>query len=109
MLRYLLPSLIVLGMAPYALAESGKSQNLDWTNPTEKLVYYSCGCADSCWVADLRDTKTNASKIELRCDCEAMYLTVKGKDTTYQGTCQDFEKEGKFDLIVKTIGDIQAK
>ena len=92
-----------------AYAESGKFQTLDWVNPNEKLVYHSCGCADSCWVADLVNKKTNASKIQLSCDCEVMHLKVNGTETVFQGSCQEFEKEDKFQIIIDKMIEIQSE
>ena len=108
MLKYILPSLMILGMASLALAQSGQFQNLEWSNPKEELIYHSCGCADSCWVADLQDTKTHLSKIKLSCDCEVMHLEINGQEIAYTESCQVFEKEDKFKKIAHEILSIQS-
>ena len=47
---------------------------LAWRHPGEVLVYRSCGCADACWVAEVRDRRTSAVKARLRCDCEVLHF-----------------------------------
>ncbi|OFW90150.1 MAG: hypothetical protein A3J37_02330 [Alphaproteobacteria bacterium RIFCSPHIGHO2_12_FULL_45_9] len=98
----------VLGFSFSSAYASGNKHNMDWPNPQEKLVYYSCGCADSCWVADLQDKVKNTSKIELWCDCETMHLKIKGVEKPYDGECKSFENEDKFDRITAEIAKIQA-
>lgn len=47
---------------------------LAWKHPGETLVYRSCGCADACWLAEVRDRRTSAVKARLRCDCEVLHF-----------------------------------
>jgi len=47
---------------------------LAWRHPGEVLVYRSCGCADACWVAEVRDRRTSAVQARLRCDCEVLHF-----------------------------------
>ena len=47
---------------------------LAWRHAGETLVYRSCGCADACWVAEVRDRRTQAVKARLRCDCEVLHF-----------------------------------
>jgi hypothetical protein len=48
---------------------------LPWAVKGERLTYRSCGCADACWVAELRDLNSKRVKATLRCDCASLYLT----------------------------------
>lgn len=45
---------------------------LDWPVAGETLVYRSCGCADDCWVAELRDSTSAQVKASLSCDCSEL-------------------------------------
>ena len=47
---------------------------LAWRHPGEVLVYRSCGCADACWVAEVRDRRSQRAKVRLRCDCEVLHF-----------------------------------
>lgn len=98
----------VLGFPFSSAYASGNKHNMDWPNPQEKLVYHSCGCADSCWVADLQDKARSTSKIELSCDCETMHLKIKGVEKPYDGECKSFENDDKFDRITAEIIKIQT-
>lgn len=62
---------------------------LPWNTPDEVLEYRSCGCGDSCWVAELRNARTKALKGRLRCDCERLHATVgpKGKERAQAASC----------------------
>ena len=108
MLRLIFSAFLMVLIFSSAQAESGKKSNLDWPNPKEKLVYYSCGCADACWVADLQNKASGKSKIELICGCETMHLKIKGVEKPYDGQCKTFENEDKFERIVAEIAKIQA-
>lgn len=55
-----------------AYASGGKEHKLEWPVRGEVLVYRSCGCADSCWTAEVRDTKAKKMKFRLHCDCEIL-------------------------------------
>ena len=70
MRRILLPVCALLGAAfasgVHAAGGTG-SYELPWRTRGEVLEYRSCGCADSCWVAEVRDTRTKALKGRLRC------------------------------------------
>lgn len=46
---------------------------LPWKNKSEQLTYHSCGCADSCWVAELRESRTKRLKATLRSDCSKLH------------------------------------
>jgi len=62
---------------------------LPWRGKGEILRYHSCGCADACWVAEVRVAKTGAVKARLRCDCEKLYAVYPwpGKERLYAESC----------------------
>lgn len=47
---------------------------LEWRVKGEQLTYRSCGCADSCWLAELRTGKRKRLKAKLWCDCSSLYV-----------------------------------
>ena len=85
---------LVCALGGVAAARAGSGiYPLDWENPAEVLEYHSCGCADSCWVAELRDVRTRELRARLRCDCERMYVALDAKtpDQLYADNCAAFE------------------
>lgn len=48
---------------------------LKWPVKGEQLTYRSCGCADGCWVAELRTGNRKRLKAKLQCDCSSLYVT----------------------------------
>jgi hypothetical protein len=63
-----------------ANASSGTGEyKLDWPIKGEILAYRSCGCADSCWVAEVRDIQNKGMKSRLRCDCERLLFFRPGQ------------------------------
>lgn len=52
---------------------------LPWTGKGEILTYRSCGCADGCWVAELRELKGKRIKARLRCDCGNLLFAYPAK------------------------------
>ena len=56
---------------------------LNWPVKGEQLTYRSCGCADECWVAELRTGNRKRLKAKLRCDCSSLYVTYPA-DTAEQ-------------------------
>jgi hypothetical protein len=103
---YLMSIFIFFGFSSIATAAccDGISK-LEWKNSAEILEYRSCGCADSCWVAELRSKKTRRLKARLRCDCEKTYFSIDpgkigGKsERIYEGNCTRFENDDKFETI----------
>ena len=79
---------------------------LPWRHPGETLVYRSCGCADACWVAEVRDRRTSAVKARLRCDCEVLHferLAVAASPVTL-GSCEALNgSERKADAIGEAL------
>lgn len=72
------PLLLLAGLwscfAAFAAFAAGgnRATPLDWPHKGEVLEYRSCGCADACWVAEVRDRRTQAPKARLHCDCETL-------------------------------------
>lgn len=54
-------------------ADNARSARIEWSNAKEVLNYSSCGCADSCWTAELQQKQTHVLKARLRCDCETLF------------------------------------
>jgi hypothetical protein len=51
---------------------------LPWSVKIEKLMYRSCGCADLCWTAEVRNTQTKKNQSRLHCDCEKLTFSKPG-------------------------------
>lgn len=51
---------------------------LDWPIAGETLAYRSCGCGDSCWVAEVRDKASEQPRAALSCDCEQLFYAPAG-------------------------------
>ncbi|MFZ6733529.1 hypothetical protein ACO0LG_16495 [Undibacterium sp. Ji42W] len=52
---------------------------LDWPVSGELLAYHSSGCADACWVAEVRKKSTRQVRARLRCDGDQLYFSIAGK------------------------------
>lgn len=81
----LLAGLLVDGAS--VVAGSGEYE-LPWQNPQEVLAYRSCGCGDSCWVAEVRDAQSQAVKLRLRCDCEQLFVSQADRSSTERPLAQ---------------------
>lgn len=53
---------------------------LNWPVRGELLAYHSNGCADACWVAEVRKKSTRQVRARLRCDGDGLYFSRQGKD-----------------------------
>ena len=80
-------------------------QQLPWKYKGERLIYRSCGCADACWVAEVRDAKTSKVKARLRCDCTKLYYSVGGasQESVFEGSCDSINTPAKFEIISNTM------
>lgn len=80
---------LALGVLQGAFASSGNPETkLAWPNKAEVLMYHSCGCADACWVAEVRDKKSRRVKQYLSCDCEVLHFgTTSKKAETSSESC----------------------
>lgn len=64
--------LLLLTKSAFSSSNAG-AYFLPWAIKSERLTYRSCGCADSCWIAELRERKSRRLKALLRCDCEDLH------------------------------------
>lgn len=86
-----------------------KTSKLEWGNSTEVLEYRSCGCADSCWVAEIKSKKTRRLMARLRCDCEKSYFSIGSSkiggrsERIYENNCSRFENDDKFKAINESM------
>lgn len=78
---------------------------LDWENKSQVLEYRSCGCADSCWVAELRAKKGRKLLAGLRCDCTRLWVIPSpgAKEVEHRPTCEGFDEVGKFERITEEL------
>ena len=68
---------LTLTVAPASMAAGGTGKYpLPWPVKTQTLLYHSCGCADACWVAEVKNNQTQRLLAPLRCDCENLYFSV---------------------------------
>jgi hypothetical protein len=91
-----------------ALASPGNPlTELPWNRPTEVLLYHSCGCADSRWIAEVKNKRNQKNLARLRCDCERSYFSVgNGAEQVYQNSCQAFEGDNKFEAIDRVLHEM---
>lgn len=105
----MLPLAVALLLSAFALgaqASGGKSTDrLPWKTPGEVLEYRACGCADSCWVAEVRNARSRALKGRLRCDCEQLHATLgaRGKEQVYAPSCATVNGSDKSEAIRETM------
>lgn len=82
---------------------------LPWAEKNQTLTYRSCGCADSCWVAELREKKTRKLQSKLRCDCEMLWVThpAKTAERSLLQTCVAINEDPeKMQRISELMGEI---
>lgn len=102
-------------MPALAMASSGTGiYTLAWPYPSEVIEYHSCGMADACWVAELKDTAHGDIKIRLRCDGEKLYITLGSQkaEALYRDSCAAFagtEINSKSAAIMQTMKALSGK
>ncbi len=110
----LMTLLFWLSVEVYGAGATG-TYNLNWGSSDEVLEYHSCGCSDSCWVAEVLDKKTRQIKARLRCDCEKSYFSIGANkigsksEHIYEKSCSRFENldlNEKPKVIRKTMESI---
>ncbi len=86
---------LAAGMAAHAGGTGAYA--LDWPHAGEALTYRSCGCADACWVAEVRHRRTKALKARLRCDCETLHYqqASAGPRESVVGACEPINGSGR--------------
>ncbi|KQV82317.1 hypothetical protein ASD15_09740 [Massilia sp. Root351] len=89
-------ALLLLTLANPASASSAPATYaVPWAVASEVLTYKSCGCADSCWVAELRERKSKKLKARLRCDCSSLLgrYPAQSSERTLQESCSDINQQ----------------
>lgn len=100
--------ILVAGTSLLSAYASGGRYQLDWPNPNETLQYSSCGCADSCWTAEVRENKTNTVKFRLHCDCEKLtFSTMGSSEEIIADSCQKIN--GSNDKFEKIQNEMQRQ
>lgn len=76
----------------FAAGGTGKYE-LDWDQKSEYLEYHSCGSADACWVAEVREKKNKKLKLKLRCDGGKLYARLgrDKKESQIADSCKEIE------------------
>lgn len=104
MKRHVIAILFSLISAGSVNAQSGRPYTLPWDAPGQALVYRSCGCADSCWRAEVREVATQQVKATLRCDCEALHFSDEATpERVIEQSCAAFDAPEKMELITQRI------
>lgn len=98
-------SVALFTVGEVSLASSGNPPNqLAWRPKTEVLEYHSCGAADACWVAQVKNKKTKKRVALLRCDGEKLFSILgKHPEIVAAENCHLFENESKFQEIPKAL------
>lgn len=89
-LKLLAAALLAGLIATPAFASGGTgTYRLPWNTKGQVLEYRSCGCGDSCWVAQVRSVQTKAVVATLRCDCEQLHYSTKthARERQMPGAC----------------------
>ena len=96
---------VLLSFSGAILASSGNPVvRLAWKPPAEILEYHSCGAADACWVAQVKNMKTKRKIATLRCDGEKLFSSVgKHAEVIAAEDCHRFESENKFQVIPEAL------
>lgn len=81
--------LLGLPVGPVTAAGGTGEYSLPWPVAGETLAYHACGCADACWVAEVRDAASQRVKARLRCDCEALHAIYPwpGRERAIADSC----------------------
>ncbi len=99
-----------MALAASAFGASGTgAYDLPWPVDGQVLRYRSCGCADACWKAEVRNTRTQAVLATLRCDCEhlSVWTPAHGAERRLPQACADLPDKPAF--IRSTLQDWLAK
>lgn len=95
----------LLSVSGKALASGGNPIiQLPWEPKTETVEYHSCGAADACWVAQVKNRKTKKRIALLRCDGEKLFSGMgRHPETIAAENCHQFETDDKFNEITATL------
>ncbi|KAB2887864.1 MAG: hypothetical protein F9K32_18540 [Desulfobulbaceae bacterium] len=72
--------------------------------PNVFYTYYSCGCADACWVSRLCSVQNGKVEIrmEIGCTCTEFYVTSyvgEMEKRLESSSCEDYQSDLKFEVI----------
>lgn len=82
------------------------THSLAWQKKSEQLTYRSCGCADSCWVAELRERRSKRLKAVLRCDCSSLHAVypANSSERELQKSCSEInDRSDKMDAVSQAM------
>ena len=106
-------ALLLATLAGTAAASSDPgTASIAWANKSEVLTYSSCGCADSCWVAELRERASKRLKARLRCDCATLFARhpANASERELPGSCSAInDSDDKMAAIAQTMKRIVAR
>jgi len=102
---------MLLGVHGGSATSSSNPQvySLPWNAKGESLIYRSCGCADECWVAELKTRNSKRFIARLRCDCSSLYVTYPANsvEQKYADSCSALndrpDKMSEISKEMKTI------
>ena len=94
---------------PAHAAGGTDTYTLPWNGRGQVLEYHSCGCADSCWKAEVKNASNQRVVATLRCDCEALFYSIgpKGREKSDPRTCAVLENKPVF--IRETLEEVLRK
>jgi hypothetical protein len=98
-----------LAASPYARSFPRITYTLQWANKSEELTYQSTGCADACWIAELRERKTKRVKARLLCDGSNLHgiYPAKSSQRDLQRSCAEMNwSTEKMDLIPEEMRNL---
>jgi hypothetical protein len=81
---------LLIAVGGFATSSSyPQKYTLPWPGKDEILTYRSCGCADACWVVELREHQFKRLKASLRCDCEDLLIIypIKTAERRLEESC----------------------
>jgi hypothetical protein len=91
-------TLAALALAAQGGAAAGGTGTypLAWGRAGETLQYRSCGCADRCWVAQVKHLSSGKALASLRCDCERLFARVgaSGPEVERSASCSAINDAG---------------
>jgi hypothetical protein len=75
--------LLAAHYAPSQIHVGGASEyQMPWGFKGERLYYLSCGLADECWEAKVREPKTKRLVATLRCDGSKLFYSIGANGLT---------------------------
>lgn len=98
--RALAVALALATATPWSTAAPHAPTPIPWAHPGQTATYRSCGCADACWTATVRERRTQRTVAVLRCDCEQMFSSVgRAPERPHPARCEAFQHDDKFERI----------